>query len=303
MITLQYDLFILQFQVRVTDSFLFPKSDLATVQVNVRRDVFPPFFVNTPYSAGVAYNTPVGTSIFSASASDQDLEGFIVYEITGYFAAPGYFNINPSTGDITIRALLNNDVSTNYILGLKAYDSLRPAQVATTNVTIQVNRNPTAPVFTDLSYTRTVVETLTLGQEILTVEATDADGNNIVYEIVAANPTEGTDFFFLNAESGKFSAARPLTETATNTFTFTVRALDDGIPARESVSSAQITISIDRNQFDPFFINTPYSVTIQESESVGNPIITVRIIRISITYQYLSKKLYYNCLRYFFLQL
>ncbi|XP_035826841.1 protocadherin Fat 4, partial [Aplysia californica] len=264
-----------EFQVRVTDSFVNPKFDLANVRVNVRRDVFAPVFVNTPYSTGVAYNTPVGTSIYRATAQDQDLEGFIIYEIIGYFAAPGYFNINPSTGDITVRALLNNDVSTNYLLGLRAYDSERPGQVATTNVTILVNRNPTAPVITNLLDSRRIPETFTLGIDILTVEATDADGNNVVYEIVNSDPADGTDFFFLNAESGKLSAARPLTETSTNTFTFTVAAFDDGIPSRRSVANAQITINIDRNQFNPVFFNTPYSVTIQESEGVGNSIIQV----------------------------
>ena len=67
----------------------------------------------------------------------------------------------------------------NYLilqLGVRAYDSVRPSQVANANVTITVNRNPTAPAFTLLNYVETIVETYTLGLEILTVDATDNDG-------------------------------------------------------------------------------------------------------------------------------
>ena len=40
----------------------------------------------------------------------------IEYEINGYFAAPGYFAVNPSTGAITVRADLGSDVATSYLV-------------------------------------------------------------------------------------------------------------------------------------------------------------------------------------------
>ena len=61
-------------------------------------------------------------------------------------------------------------------LGLRAYDNLRPGQVATANLTISVNRNPSAPTFNNLVYTERIAETFTLGVEILRVQASDFDG-------------------------------------------------------------------------------------------------------------------------------
>ena len=40
----------------------------------------------------------------------------MVYEIDGYFAAPGYFSINPSTGVITVKSDLTTDVATSYLV-------------------------------------------------------------------------------------------------------------------------------------------------------------------------------------------
>ncbi|RUS85645.1 hypothetical protein EGW08_006591, partial [Elysia chlorotica] len=264
-----------EFQVQVSDQTLNARTDLATVRVTVVRDAFPPQFENRPYSTAINLNTGIGVSIFNANATDRDLLGFIIYEIDGYFAAPGYFSINPSTGVVTVKSDLTTDVATSYLLGLRAYDNQRPGQVATTNLTISVNRNPSSPIFNNLLYSERIAETFTLGVEILRVQASDFDGNNVKYALVSANPTEGSNFFFLNADTGVFSAARPLTETTTNAFTFSVVATDDGLPPLSSNINAQITISIDRNLFAPIFINTPYAVTIQETESVGNNILQV----------------------------
>ena len=43
-------------------------------------------------------------------------QGNIQYEISGFFAAPGYFNINPSTGVITVRSDLATDVAISYLV-------------------------------------------------------------------------------------------------------------------------------------------------------------------------------------------
>ncbi|GFN78435.1 protocadherin fat 4, partial [Plakobranchus ocellatus] len=264
-----------EFQVQVSDQTLSPRTDQATVRVTVVRDTFAPVFENRPYSTAISINTGIGASIFNANATDRDLIGFIVYEISGYFAAPGYFSINPSTGVVTVKSDLTTDVATSYVLGLRAYDNERPGQVAATNLTISVNRNPNAPTFTQLIYTERIAETFTLGAQILRVQGTDLDGNNVKYSLGSASPEEGNNFFFLNGDTGVFSAARPLTETATNTFTFTVVVTDDGLPPLSSVVNAQITVTIDRNLFAPVFFNTPYAVTIQETESVGSNILQV----------------------------
>ena len=61
-------------------------------------------------------------------------------------------------------------------LGVRAYDSARPSQVASANVTIAVNRNPSIPVFQRLTQVISILETQNLGEVIASVQALDADG-------------------------------------------------------------------------------------------------------------------------------
>lgn len=57
-----------------------------------------------------------------------------------------------------------------------AYDTAYPSQVASTNITISVNRNPRAPEFVAQNYERTITEDYTLGLSLVQITATDADG-------------------------------------------------------------------------------------------------------------------------------
>ena len=61
-------------------------------------------------------------------------------------------------------------------LGVRAFDDARPNQVASANVTITVNRNPSVPVFANLRQVINIPETQPLGETIASVLATDADG-------------------------------------------------------------------------------------------------------------------------------
>lgn len=60
---------------------------------------------------------------------------------------------------------------------MTAYDTLRPARVATATVNIQVTRNQNAPVFTLPSYSTSISENTVVGSVIFNVTATDADAN------------------------------------------------------------------------------------------------------------------------------
>jgi hypothetical protein len=54
-----------------------------------------------------------------------------------------------------------------------------------------------------------------------------------------------------------------------------VRATDDGIPPRTSNFNARVTLTIIRNENDPFFVNTPYETTIPETTQLGTNVLTV----------------------------
>ena len=64
-----------------------------------------------------------------------------------------------------------------YFLQLRvtAYDDADPNRVATADVTIVVQRNANAPKFEPSEYRKSVEESETLGEPIVTVTASDAD--------------------------------------------------------------------------------------------------------------------------------
>lgn len=57
-----------------------------------------------------------------------------------------------------------------------AYDTAFPQEIAYTNITIGVNRNPNAPVFDQQLYERTITEDYILGYSLVQIDTSDADG-------------------------------------------------------------------------------------------------------------------------------
>ncbi|XP_041364041.1 cadherin-23-like [Gigantopelta aegis] len=267
---------VYQFSVIASDKSIPARSATATVIVEIQRDRFLLQFINEPYGEAVSLHTPPGTIVYSVRATDQDLMGEVMYKMIGYFSAPGYFVMDANTGDISVHSSLLTDVTAVYVIGVIAYDSAYPTNHASSNVTISVNRNPNRPVFNPSSYAERIPESFPLGTSLLRVQATDDDAGQIVrYEIVSSTPQEGTNFFYLNSETGLITATRPLTETASNGFMFIIHSYDNGSPIRQSNTNAQVTISIDRNQFGPQFVGEPYETTIRETLTISSSVLTL----------------------------
>ena len=56
---------------------------------------------------------------------------------------------------------------------------------------------------------------------------------------------------------------------------FTLRAYDNGSPVQQSSTHAQVTVSVDRNQFGPQFIGKPYETTIRETLAISSSVLTL----------------------------
>ena len=66
---------------------------------------------------------------------------------------------------------------------MTAYDDAEPGRVATADVTILVSRNANAPKFGEQSYRVTVEDTVSLGETITSIEATDEDGVSVKHAL------------------------------------------------------------------------------------------------------------------------
>ena len=98
---------------------------------------------------------------------------------------------------------------------IECYDSVYPDVKDTTDVAITVTRNLNPPFFEFPRYTQTIPETFGLGQEILTVRATDSDGDAITYAITGdafGFNNRAQEYYYIGADTGVISLKKPLTE-------------------------------------------------------------------------------------------
>lgn len=98
-----------QLTIRARDQGVPEKFGNCLVIVTIKRDVYPPVFTRTPYQATVQRLSPVNMTVIRATATDQDLQGDVHYDILGNYPAPSFFEINAATGDITIKRSLAFD--------------------------------------------------------------------------------------------------------------------------------------------------------------------------------------------------
>ncbi|KAJ8318063.1 hypothetical protein KUTeg_003154 [Tegillarca granosa] len=242
----------------------YPSNQATTdVFISVTRNQFgPEFRPSATYETTIPDTTPIGNVVLNVLAIDQDQNGEIRYNTIGYFPATEYFRLNQFTGEIQQIQSISND----------QYNSLLYVE----DVFIDVVRNPNSPVFFPAFYAQEIPETLPVGTEVLTVTATDQDNDVLAYEIDETQTfNEARQFFFMTTSNGKIYVRSNLANAPRNSYTFTVRARDRSYPEKFGTANVQITIR--RDQFTPTFTLPSYSRTIPETEAVNGtfPIVTV----------------------------
>ncbi|GFS23625.1 protocadherin Fat 4, partial [Elysia marginata] len=263
-----------QFNVIVSDQAIVnPKSTIAIIRISIVPDARPQFVNPNSYSTSISFNQPASASIFKVSATDSDLKGAIVYEANcGTLSAPGYFDVDRVSGDISITNSVALDLAFTYELCLIAYDSQRPNAQATATMTINVNRNPNAPEFNPTSYQNDTTEIADYGTVMFTLTATDRDAQAIEYRITASSPTLCGNYFNLHPDTGVLSTAGDLVDLLPKSITqcnFQFAASDRGNPSRPAVNTASGLVSIGRNNFSPAFPRDDYTINIPETTSIN----------------------------------
>ena len=91
------------------------------------------------------------------------------------------------------------------------FDDANPENIATTNLTITVDRNKNAPRFDRGEYVANVLEIAPIGTQLVELEATDRDGDTMQFYVRPETDERFEDYFYLNPFTGVVSLARPLT--------------------------------------------------------------------------------------------
>ena len=159
--------------IRATDSG--DHTDTAVVYVNVTdANNFRPIFRNVPYLMRVMEDVSVGASVFRVTATDNDIGENA--RITYSLGDNDVFQINPVTGNITVREPLDRESVAGYSLSVTAVDHGRPSKSDTTDIEVLViDVNDNSPIFGQDIFNGNVREDALVGTSILTITARDAD--------------------------------------------------------------------------------------------------------------------------------
>ncbi|OXB61773.1 hypothetical protein ASZ78_007417 [Callipepla squamata] len=230
-----------------------------------------PIFVSTPFQATVLENVPLGYSVLHIQAVDADsgenarLEYKLIEMTPPAGVAPasgdsGFpFQINNSTGWITVAAELDRETVENYHFGVEARDHGVPVMTSSASVSITVlDVNDNNPTFTEKVYHLRLNEDAAVGSSVLTLTAVDRDVNSVVtYQITSGNTRNR---FAITSQSGGglITLALPLDYKQERQYVLTVTASDG-----TRFDTVQVFINVtDANTHRPVFQSSHYTVSV-----------------------------------------
>ena len=245
-----------------------PRIDTATIFIEVLQDnIYPPEFIPSEgYSVIVPETLPVGGVVAQISAYDPDLPNdtlSVAFSISSG-DSEGKFDIDPSTGLISLASSLDFDEETLYVLTVQATDFGSPSQfsVGVVNVTVQ-DINNHDPEFDSPVYEFPIFENITVGTRLFQVSATDPDTVDISYQItVNAYDGNGTQLFTIDPITGFVYTASPIDREFADELEILVSAIDSGYPTRRSSSQLATFPVLDLNDNPPIFDQSEFIIPV-----------------------------------------
>ncbi|GMT19019.1 hypothetical protein PFISCL1PPCAC_10316 [Pristionchus fissidentatus] len=238
-----------------------------------------PVFEKELYEVGVKENEVASESerifLVRVEARDEDrgAAGRIEYALMPHSDnAP--FRLDGVTGVITLVETLDREKKEEYVLSVVATDGGEPPRRAKATVKVSVaDQNDNAPEFERKEYATRIMESESVGYEILTVSAIGGDeGETIRYELVEGHAHNA--FVQIGEKSGVLKLSSPVDFEKTRSLSVRVRATDSGTPPLSTETSVNIEI-MDENDNEPRFEKEKYVVRMSEEEKEGTVVLKV----------------------------
>lgn len=236
----------------------------------------PPVFSEVEYLVAIPENLSISSSVLQVEASDEDSgeNAIVTYQILAG-NQQNIFNIDPLTGLITLRNVVNFEQQTEYTLTVSA-DNSEAAVPLSSNVNVRIlitEVNEANPVFSEAVYRGSVLENQPPGVTLATVMATDTDSGTsgeILYQI----STENVQNLFSVTDEGAIITLTSLDREQTEAYELVIIAVDRGTPPLSSSARVEVTV-LDLNDLPPTFsITDPYVSSVSENVFRGTVIVT-----------------------------
>ncbi|XP_070605726.1 protocadherin Fat 3 isoform X2 [Erythrolamprus reginae] len=233
----------------------------------------PHFDKSFPSDLSVREDLPVGATIHRIKAYDADsgFNGKVLYTISSG-NTESCFNLEMETGLLKVLMALDREKTELYLLNITIYDLGNPQKATWRLLTVTVeDANDNKPVFLQESYTVNILESTSIGVEIIQVEARDRDlgvNGEVVYSILT-----DTRQFVINSSTGIIYVGDHLDREAKANFTLKIEARDRAENGQQQFSVVPLKVFLDDvNDCAPVFIPPSYSVKVLEDLPIGTVI-------------------------------
>ncbi len=209
--------------------------------------------VTSPVSTTLPEDAPIGSAVGTVTGIDP--EGATVsFAITG--GDPGGLFAIDTAGEVTTVGALNHETAASHSLTVEVSDGSNAAAETVTIIVSDVDEPPvTAPA------SATVSELATVGDAVVTLSASDPEGQPMSFTISAGDPGGS----FTIGGSGVLKVAAPLDFETTSSYFLTV-TVDDGV----HVVDESVTINVTDVNEGPTSATSSMSVLEGGSSSLGS---------------------------------
>uniref|UniRef100_A0A665UM38 Si:ch73-379j16.2 n=1 Tax=Echeneis naucrates TaxID=173247 RepID=A0A665UM38_ECHNA len=278
-----------QFHVVASDSGILtavdggkpPKFGNMNILINVLdiNDNVPVF--TRDYSAMLDENAPVGTTVIQVNATDLDEgpNGDVVYSFSSSMSQNilNLFDINPSTGEITVTGLIDYEEEDKYEIEVEASDKGLAPLTTEKSVIIKIaDMNDNAPEIEVTSFSSSIPEDSRPGTTVALISVNDLD-SGLNGKVICS---VGEDVPFALSPSLKERMYSLVTKSALDRekqshYDITITAKDAGQPPLSSEKTVSVVVS-DVNDNSPEFSLSPYTFYVTEANEPGASVFSVQ---------------------------
>uniref|UniRef100_A0A671U5E4 Cadherin domain-containing protein n=1 Tax=Sparus aurata TaxID=8175 RepID=A0A671U5E4_SPAAU len=256
-----------------------PKSGEMNILVNVL-DINDnaPVFSKDVYSVMLDENAPVGTAVIQVNATDLDegANGEVVYSFSNSMNQKilNLFDINPLTGEVTVKGSINYEEKDRYEIEIEASDKgLVPLSTDKSVIIKIVDVNDNTPEIEVTSFSSSIPEDSRPGTTVALISVNDLDSG--LNGKVICSISDNVPFTLSPSLQDKMYSLvtkSPLDREKHHSLVLT--ALDGGKPPKSGEMNIKVNV-LDINDNAPFFSKEVYSVTLDENAPVGTTVLQV----------------------------
>ncbi|XP_059410729.1 protocadherin Fat 1-like isoform X3 [Carassius carassius] len=178
------------------------------------------------------------------------------------------FSINQDTGVLSTKVKLDFEEKSSYTVQVSISDGTNRDETSVLVEVLDINDN--SPVFESHPATVPVPEDHKVGDEVTSVNATDADSGfngEVRYTLLG-----GAGRFSVDQETGVITLAAPLDRETQDEYSLVITAQDQGRPSRSATTTMDISVT-DINDNAPIFPEQQYETAVSEHAEVGTNVI------------------------------